>query len=198
MAIDATIRRAVRQSGSLTIQPAHLMEKIRKAPGEGLCILALDVSSSMRLDRKVRLAKKLTWQYLQESYEKKNRIALICFHGNSPQIIVPPTRDHNAVDEALDHIPSGGKTPLTAALLQALELAENETRAAVTIVLISDGRPTVFQTDSFAGDLNLLAAQKTDAHLICVNTERRTRSMGFLEQLATGLNAEHYYLEELL
>ncbi len=174
------------------------MEKIRKAQGEGLCILVLDVSSSMRLERKVRLAKTLAWQFLQQSYEKKNRIALICFRGSNPQIIVPPTRDHNTVDEALDHIPSGGKTPLTAALLQALELAKNETRAAVTIVLISDGRPTVFQTNSFAGDLNLLTTQKTDAHLICVNTERRTRSMGFLEQLATGLHAEHYYLEELL
>jgi len=198
VAIDATIRRAVRETGSLKIQPAHLMEKIRKTRGEGLCILVLDVSSSMRLERKVRLAKTLTWQFLQQSYEKKNRVALICFRGSSPQIIVPPTRDHGAVDEALDHIPSGGKTPLTAALLQAQELAGNERKAAVTIVLITDGRPTVFQTGSFAGDVNLLAAQQTDAHLVCVNTERRARSMGLLEKLASGLNAEHCYLEELL
>jgi len=188
----------VRQSGSLAIQPDHLMEKIRASQGEGLCILALDVSSSMRLERKVRLAKTLTWQFLQQSYEKRNRVALICFRGSSPQLLVPPTRDHNAVDEALDHIPSGGKTPLTAALLQALELAENERRAAVTIVLISDGRPTVFQTGSLAGDMRLLAAQQTSAHLVCVNTERRNRSVGFLEELAAGLNAEHYYLEDLL
>lgn len=174
------------------------MEKVRKSPGEGLCILALDVSSSMRLDRKVRLAKTITWQFLQQSYEKKNRVALICFRGAKAQIIVPPTRDHNAVDEALDTIPSGGKTPLTAALLQALELAGNERSAAVTIVLISDGRPTVFQTGTFAGDLNLLAAQQTNAHLICVNTEQRNRSMGLLEELAAGLNAEHCFLEDLL
>ena len=174
------------------------MEKIRASQGEGLCILALDVSSSMRLERKVRLAKTLTWQFLQQSYEKRNRVALICFRGSSPQLLVPPTRDHNAVDEALDHIPSGGKTPLTAALLQALELAENERSAAVTIVLISDGRPTVFQTGSLAGDMRLLAAQQTSAHLVCVNTERRNRSVGFLEELAAGLNAEHYYLEDLL
>jgi len=197
VAIDATIRRAVRETGSLKIQPAHLMEKIRKAPGEGLCVLTLDVSSSMRLDRKVRLAKTISWQFLQQSYEKKNRIALLCFRGSSPQVIVPPTRDHNVVDEALDHIPSGGKTPLTAALLQALELAEKEQRSSVTIVLISDGRPTVFQTGTFAGDLNLLAVQKTNAHLIFVNTERRARSMGFLEELAVGLKAEHCYLEDL-
>lgn len=174
------------------------MEKIRASQGEGLCILVLDVSSSMRLERKVRLAKTLTWQFLQQSYEKRNRVALICFRGNKPQLLVPPTRDHSAVDEALDQIPSGGKTPLTAALLQALELAGNERRAAVTIVLISDGRPTVFQTGTFAGDVNLLTAQQTSAHLICVNTERRNRSMGFLEELAAGLNAQHCFLEELL
>ena len=197
IAIDATIRRAVRESGSLKIEPAHLMEKIRKARSEGLCILALDASSSMRLERKVRLAKTIAWQFLQQSYEKKNRVALICFRDSSAQVVVPPTRNHMAVDEALDHIPSGGKTPLTAALLQALELSAQERSAAVTIVLISDGRPTVFQSGSFAGDLNLLAAQRTDVHLIFVNTERRVRSMGFLEELAAGLNAEHCFLEDL-
>lgn len=196
IALDATIRRAARD-GSRTIRPVHLMEKIRKAQGEGLCILALDASSSMRLERKVRLAKTLSWQFLQQSYEKKNRVALICFRGKAPQIVVPPTRDHAAVDDALEHIPSGGKTPFTAALLQALELAAKELSAAVTIVLITDGRPTVFQTGSLAGDVNLLAAQKTDAHLILVNTERRARSMGFLEKLSEALNAEHLYLEEL-
>jgi len=198
LAFDATIRKAVRESGSLSIQSGHLMEKIKKGQAEGLCILALDVSSSMRLERKVRLAKTLTWQFLQQSYEKRNRVALICFRGSSPQLLVPPTRDHIVVDEALDHIPSGGKTPLTAALLQALELAEKERRAAVTIVLISDGRPTVFQTGTSAGDVNLLAAQQTGAHLVCVNTERRNRSLGFLEDLAASLHAEHYYLEDLL
>jgi magnesium chelatase subunit D len=198
LAVDATIRKAVRESASLRIQPAHLMEKIRKARSEGLCILALDLSSSMRLERKIRLAKTLTWQFLQQSYEKKNRVALVCFRGAGAQVVVEPTRDHGAVDEALDHAPSGGKTPLTAALLQALELAGNERNAAVTIVLISDGKPTVFQTGTLTGDLSLLAAQKNDAHLICVNTERRSRSMGFLEELAARMSAEHCFLEDLL
>jgi magnesium chelatase subunit D len=173
------------------------MEKIRKAQSEGLCILALDASSSMRLERKVRLAKTIAWQFLQQSYEKKNRVALICFRGCSAQVVVPPTRNHSAVDEALDNIPSGGKTPLTSALLQAFELAAQERGTAVTIVLISDGRPTVFQSGSFAGDLNLLAVQRTDAQLVCVNTERRSRSMGFLEELSAGLNGEHCFLEDL-
>lgn len=188
----------MRQSGSLVIQPDHLMEKIRASQGEGLCILVLDVSSSMRLERKIRLAKTLTWQFLQQSYEKRNRVALICFRGSSPQLLVPPTRDHRAVDEVLDHIPSGGKTPLTAALLQALELAEHEHRAAVTIVLISDGRPTVFQTGTLAGDMRLLAAQQLHAQLVFVTTETCARSLGFMEELAAAVNAEHYYLEDLL
>ena len=173
------------------------MEKIRKTRGEGLCILALDASSSMRLERKVRLAKTISWQFLQQSYEKRNRVALICFRGTQAQAVVAPTRDHSAVDDALDHIPSGGKTPLTAALLQAFALTEKESRAAVTIVLISDGRPTVFETGSLAGDINLLSARQKDAQLICVNTERRVRSMGFLEKLAGILNGEHWYLEDL-
>jgi len=188
----------VRESGSLVIQPGHLMEKIKKGQAEGLCILALDASSSMRMERRVRLAKTLTWQFLQHSYEKKNRVALICFRGSSAEVIVAPTRDHSAVDEALDAIATGGKTPLTAALLQAYVLADKERGAAVTIVLISDGRPNVFHTGSLAGDMRLLAAQPLNAHLVCVTTGQRSRSLGFLEELAVTMHAEHYYLEDLL
>ncbi len=198
MAVDATIRRAVRESGSLAVQPGHLMEKIKRGQADGLCILALDVSSSMRMDRRVRLAKTLTWQFLQQSYEKKNRVALICFRGSGAEVIVPPTRDHRAVDEALDRVPTGGKTPLTAALLQAFELAEKEHGAAVAVVVISDGRPNVFHTGTLAGDARLLAGHAGSTHLVCVTAGQRSRSMGFLEELAAAVAGEHYYLEDLL
>jgi len=188
----------VRESGSLAIQPGHLMEKIKQGRAEGLCILALDASSSMRMDRRVRLAKTLAWQFLQHSYEKKNRVALICFRGSSAEVVVEPTRDHSAVDGALDAIPTGGKTPLTAAMLQAFELGEKERSAAVTIVVISDGRPNVFHTGSLAGDMRLLAAQQLHAQLIFVTTEHCARSLGFLEELAAMMSADHYYLEDLL
>jgi len=174
------------------------MEKIRLSRGEGLCVLALDTSSSMRLERKVRLAKTLAWQFLRQSYEKKNRVALVCFRGQDARLVVPPTRDHAAVDAALDHVPSGGRTPLTAALLQGFALADKERRAAVTIVLISDGRPNVFHTGSLAGDLRMLKQRPAGAHLICVTTESRMRSLGFLEELAMALGAAHWYLEDLL
>lgn len=174
------------------------MEKIKRGQAEGLCILVLDVSSSMRMDRRVRLAKTLTWQFLQRSYEKKNRVALICFRGSNAELVVPPARDHRAVDEALERVPTGGKTPLTAALLQAFELADNEDAAAVTIIVISDGRPNVFHTGTPAGDRRLLAEHTGSAHMVCVTAGQRSRSLGFLEDLAADMNGEHYYLEDLL
>jgi magnesium chelatase subunit D len=174
------------------------MEKIKKGQAGGLCILVLDASSSMRMDRRIRLAKKLTWQFLQHSYEKKNRVALICFRGSSAEIVVEPTRDHSAVDAALDAVPTGGKTPLTAALLQAYVLAEKERDSAVTVVVISDGRPNVFHTGTLAGDMRLLTCCVGNAHPVFVTAEQRCRSLGFLEELATAMNGEHYYLEDLL
>lgn len=174
------------------------MEKIRIARAEGLCVLVLDTSSSMRMERKVRLAKTIAWQFLRQSYEKKNRVALVCFRGCEAHLVVPPTRDHAAVDAALDNVKSGGKTPLTAALLQAFELAGRERRAAVAVVLVSDGRPNVFSTGTLAGDMALIRARAPAAQLVCVNTESRMRSMGFLEELAAATGAVHWYLEDLL
>ncbi len=198
IALDATVRRAVRESGTLTVLPEHVMEKVRRSPGEALYIFVLDASSSMRMEKKVRLAKTLSWQLLQQSYEKKARAALIAFRGDAAQVLVEPTRDHGAIDTALDRLPTGGKTPLTHALVQAFDMAGKEKNVPVTVILLSDGKANRFMTGNFEGDLELLPPRKGDTALIIVNAENRHRSIGMLEDMSRSLNALHFYLEELV
>jgi magnesium chelatase subunit D len=199
IALDATIRKAVRETGTLQVLTDHLMEKVRIGKGEGLYILALDSSSSMRLERKIRLAKTLSWLVLRQSYAKRNKVALIAFRNEDARVIVEPTSDILRLQEALEQLPTGGKTPLTPALAAAFELAAQQQKAAVTIILISDGRGNVFINGSFEEDIAYLSA-RIPGHvtLTFIDTENKNRSVGTLEDLARTFQSPLFYLEDVL
>ncbi len=144
IAIDATLRRAIRETGKLEVLPEHLMEKIRRGKGKALYMILLDSSSSMRMEKKIRFAKTLSWLLLKQSYERKNKVALMGFRGKKAQLLVPPTRDVLKIEEALENLPTGGKTPLTPALYEAFQIARKEIKENPTVILISDGRGNVF------------------------------------------------------
>ncbi|MEW5936536.1 MAG: AAA family ATPase, partial [Candidatus Thermoplasmatota archaeon] len=82
VAIDATLRKTIKETGKLEVLPEHLMEKVRISRGEALYIILLDSSSSMRMEKKIRFAKSLAWLLLKQSYEKKSAVALLAFRGD--------------------------------------------------------------------------------------------------------------------
>jgi len=198
VAIDATIRKAVRETGKLKILPEHLMEKMRISRGEALYIILLDSSSSMRTERKIRFAKTLTWLLLRQSYKKKNRVSLVPFREDDAQILIPPTTDFIKIEEALEKLPTGGKTPLTPALFESFKMAKKETKVLPTVILISDGKGNVFIKNNLEEDIELLSAFAGNINLIVVNAEIRNRSIGILEDIAKTFNGSHFYLEDVI
>ncbi len=198
VALDATVKRAVRETGTLNVLPEHLMEKIRKGRGRSLYFILLDCSSSMRMDRKVKLAKSLAWQLLRRSYEKKSRVALMVFRRETPELLVAPTTDMLKIEEMLESVPTGGKTPLTPAIYAAFQEARKERGDSVKVILISDGRCNVFMKSSLDEDLEIIAAARGETEFIIINTEPRARSVGTLEKMAKVLDAPLWYIDELM
>lgn len=198
IAVDATLRKAVRETGRLEVLPQHLMEKVRTGKGQALYIILLDSSSSMRLDRKIRFAKTLAWLLLKQSYEKRSRVSLVAFRGEETLVLVSPTRDVAKIEEALEKLPTGGRTPLTPALFKAIEMTKKETGVLSTVILISDGKANVFIRGGLQEDMALLAGALDGIKLVLVNTENPHRSIGILEEMAEAFRAPHFYLEEVL
>ncbi|MHA1733833.1 MAG: VWA domain-containing protein [Promethearchaeota archaeon] len=199
VAVDATIKRAIMETGKLDVQPEHLMEKIRVSGGKVLYIILLDSSSSMRLDRKIKLTKKIAWLLMKRSYEKKAKIALIVFRGTRAQLVLPPTSDVTRLDSVLDVLPTGGKTPLSDAILKANELVRKEGKTASRVIIISDGRGNVFLNNLFDEDIEYLSSLKwRDARFVIISTENSNRSLGLLEKIAERFEAPIHYMEELL
>ena len=175
------------------------MEKVRIGKGKALYMILLDSSSSMRMDKKIKFTKTLAWHLLKQSDEKKNKIALMTFRGDNAQFLVPPTKDVLRIEEALENLPTGGKTPLTPALYKAFEFAKKENNAKPVIILISDGKGNVFINNSLEADLQFLrnsVAENID--LVVVNAENRNKSIGVLEDISKTFNAPHFYLEEVI
>ncbi|MHA1293446.1 MAG: VWA domain-containing protein, partial [Promethearchaeota archaeon] len=198
IAIDATLKKAIRETGKLEVLPEHLMEKVRISKGKALYIILLDSSSSMRMEKKIRFAKTLAYLLLKQSYEKKNKVALIAFRGKEAKIIVYPTSDIIKIENALKNLPTGGKTPLTPALLKAFELAKKEHKAIPTIILISDGKGNIFIKNNLKEDIDFLTSFIDHINIIIGNTENKNRSIGILENMAKKYNAHHFYLEDVI
>ncbi len=197
VAVDATLRKAA-SAGTGTIEPEHLMEKVRIGKSRALYIIVLDTSSSMRLERKIKFAKTVSWLLLRDSYEKRNRIALIAFRGYEANLVVEPTSNLETVEEALEGLRSGGRTPLTPALRLAAEVASSSSDEACTAVVISDGRCNVFINSNLEEDMNMLETELRNLNLLFVNAEPEKRSLGILEDMESRFGSEIFYLDDIL
>lgn len=198
VAVDATIRKAVRETGKLEVLPEHIMEKIRVSRSKSLYTILIDSSSSMKVDMKIKFAKRLVWTLLKNSYENKNLVSIIVCRGEEPQVLVYPTKNVEAVLDVLEKIPTGGRTPITPSIYRALELSKKVPDTLPTIILISDGRANVYIKGDLKEDIRFLQDLVKGVRLVFVNTENSNKSIGVLEELSSHLGAYHLYVEELL
>lgn len=198
VAVDATIRKSITENGKLEVMPENVMEKVRISKGDALYIILIDSSSSMRMEKKIKFAKTLSWMLLKQSYEKKNRLSLIVFRGDEAEVLAYPTSDVNKIEDSLASLPTGGKTPLTPAIFKAVEIAQKEKKVIPTIIVISDGRCNVFMESNLEQDLRKLSPIIEGLNVVFVNAEAKNRSIGILEEISHKFNAPCFYLEEIV
>lgn len=198
VAVDATVRNAIKENGKLEILPENIMEKVRVSKGDAIYIILIDSSSSMGMEKKIGFAKTLSWMLLKQSYEKKNRVALLAFRGDEAEVLAYPTSDVNKIENSLSNLPTGGKTPLTPAIFKAIEISKNEKRVVPTIIIISDGRCNVFMESNLEEDLKALSPMIEGLNMVFVNAEAKNRSIGILEDISEKFNAPCFYLEEIV
>ncbi len=227
IAVDATIRasapfqleRAARAgrsaSGQNTDNPRlkvttdDLRYKQFKRKSGLLFIFAVDASGSMAANRMAQAKGALT-RLLQSAYLHRDRVALISFRGKRADVLLPPTRSVELAKRLVDAIPSGGATPIAAALARAIDIARvarAQDKAQAMLVLFTDGRAnTLFRESAVEAmaerkeTINeelkqtgaLLAREGIDR--VVVDTRSKYTSVGEARALANLIGARYIYL----
>jgi magnesium chelatase subunit D len=194
---------------ALRVDDLHI-KRYRSKAGTLFCFL-VDASGSMALHR-MRQAKGAVNSLLQQAYVHRDQVALLAFRGDRADVLLPPSQSVELARRALDVLPTGGGTPLAAALLAAYQIAEQARSRGIhrtTLVLITDGRPNVpLQFDPAQGREARLAQARAEVQqlagrlhaagvgAVVIDTQRTFLSRGEAQQLASWLGGRYFYLPQ--
>jgi magnesium chelatase subunit D len=163
----------------------------------------------MALNR-IAQAKGALLRLLQQSYVRRDRVALVSFRGQNAELLLPPSVSVTRARRLLDELSVGGATPLAAGLSRALEVAERASRQGaerIVLLLFTDGRANVSLQSGEAQNKSVrrhliqeelehlgLAAQQSGLKTIVVDTQNRFASSGEGQKLADVIGARYMQL----
>ena len=85
--------------------------------------------------------------FLHDAYVKRDKVCLIAFRDNNAEVLLTPTSSIDLARKKLEGLPTGGKTPLCAGMLEGYNVIRSSLISNKGIlpllVLITDGRANV-------------------------------------------------------
>ncbi|WP_028534108.1 putative cobaltochelatase [Paludibacterium yongneupense] len=201
LALGATLRHAVRRDPSaFAVTRADLHDTVLSGRQGTLLLLLVDASGSMGAKRRMEAVKASVLGLLQDAYIRRDQVAVICFRGDSAELVLAPTRHAEQAERALSELPTGGRTPLAHALQLAAEtLARREKELTPLLVVLSDGRANIALTEDgnpwreSLEQAAQLAAGGTPA--LVLDTEQDFVRLGRARELAHALEADYLPLD---
>lgn len=206
LAAVATLRAAAldrrdSDGGALAVERRHVRFVERRGRARTLVVFVVDASGSMAAAARMAAAKGVVCGLLEDAYHRRDAVALIAFRGERAELVVPPTRSAALAFRRLRDVPTGGRTPLAAALRRAREVAaafrRRDAEARVSIVVVSDARANAPASGALAEALHeaeLLRACEVET--LCVDTEAGRIRLAQAARLARALEADYRHLEE--
>ncbi len=213
LAFDATLRAAApyqvyREKNGLAvaIEPSDIREKVREKRIGNFLLFVVDASGSMGAERRMVETKGAILSLLLDAYQKRDKIGMIAFKGHTAEVLLPPTNSVEMGHKLLKELPTGGRTPLSAGLLKAYEVAKTHLRkdphTSPLIILISDGRANVSMGEDkpLAEALRVAEVIRDEERIksIVVDVEKEGFfAFGLARRLAFALGADYYKIDDL-
>jgi magnesium chelatase subunit D len=175
----------------IALAPSDLMQHGRSGPGRSHVLFLVDASASMATQRRLELAKSAALGLLRSSYQHRDEVALMTFRGEGADLVMPFRSGIEGVEQALGDVPTGGRTPLARALIDATEMLR--TREPSLLVVFTDGRANVSVTNGDPWEESLAACgplKDACAGALVVDCEPGPIVLGRARQLAVALGAE--------
>jgi magnesium chelatase subunit D len=118
-------------------------------------LFVVDSSGSHGIKDRMRLVKGAVAGLLSASSRRRDEVCVVAFRGTSADVVMEPTRDSELAIQALEYLPTGGRTPLAS----GLELALQYVTPTTVMVILTDGRANVPSQSDDAWTDALAAAQ---------------------------------------
>ncbi|GAA2045751.1 putative cobaltochelatase [Catenulispora yoronensis] len=149
----ATVRAAApeqvsrgRTEGALRLRSTDLREPLREGREGNLVLFVVDASGSMAARQRMSAVKGAILSLLLDAYQRRDKVGLVTFRGRDAEVALPPTWSVEAGAARLTTLPTGGRTPLAAGLLQAADVLRVERmrdpQRRPLVVVVTDGRAT--------------------------------------------------------
>jgi magnesium chelatase subunit D len=195
----AAAKRGVRAGAQgVRLAAADLMQHERRGPGLCHVLFLVDASGSMATKRRLEVAKDAALGLLTSNYQRRDEVALMVFRAEGTDLVLPFTRHIASIEQALSDVPTGGRTPLARALLDAARLMQ--TREPALLVLLTDGRANVSLDGGDPWEEALAACsllQAACAGALVIDCEPGPIVLGRARVLAQALGAECVALDAM-
>jgi magnesium chelatase subunit D len=208
VAVDATLRAAAPfqkargRQGVVVIKPEDLRFKEREKKMGHLVVFVVDGSGSMGAQRRMVETKGAVQSLLLDCYRKRDKVAFIVFRRDRAEVVLPPTSSLERAAKRLRELPVGGRTPLSAGLLEAYRLVRRNRlqRPLVRclVVLVTDGRANQGLTaEPVENEIGKLAAllsglKGTDYMVVDVEDKKSLTKMDLAVRLAQRMGARYF------
>ncbi|MDR2302364.1 MAG: VWA domain-containing protein [Deltaproteobacteria bacterium] len=132
---------------ALLLNPGDFREKVYRLKTGRLVLFVVDSSGSIGTLYRMEEAKAAALSLLGDAYRKRDRVAVIAFYGHTAELLLPPTNSPDLAGRLLASLPSGGKTPLAAALALTHKVItverSKDPKISPYVILMTDGRPNI-------------------------------------------------------
>ena len=211
IAFDATLRAAApyqltreKNGNSIIIHESDFRKKVREKKIGNLVLFIVDASGSMGARQRMVASKGAVFSMLMDAYQKRDRVGLISFKGDSAEVLLPPTSSIEMAQKYLQEMPTGGKTPLSRGLVKGYEVIKTELLrnpdTCPFIVLISDGRANVSMNgEPPLQEITTVAfkIRENGIKSAVIDTESSMVKFGLARRISTALGATYLTLEDL-
>ena len=196
-AAPSQVSRGRTPGGGLHLRRGDLRQAVREGRESNLVVFCVDASGSMAARARMAAVKGAVLSLLLDAYQRRDKVAVVTFRGKASETVLPATWSVEAGAARLQALPTGGRTPLTAGLLQAAEVLRVERvrdpHRRPLLVVVTDGRHTSGPDPARAAAMLRL----TGAASIVVDCESGPVRLGLAGGLAASLGGEVLQLEEL-
>jgi magnesium chelatase subunit D len=156
-------------------------------------LFLVDSSGSHAAQDRMRLVKGAAVGLIERSVHRRDEVAVIVFRGATAEILVEPTGEVEIVRNALEYLPTGGRTPLAHALELATKLLAEDT----ILILLTDGHANVASRSDDPWRDALDAAGMIRCPALVIDSELNANPTGKAKEIADALRAEYVKLETL-